>query len=147
MAKYIVEVFKDKTEWYDFESGELHRLDGPAVEYADGGKFYWINGKRHRLDGPAVEYADGLKRYYVDGKRHRVDGPAVEWVDGSKTYYVDDKRHRIDGPAVEWANGDKEYYIDGKPLTEEQFLTRTRVKELSIADIEQLLGYSVKVVK
>ena len=46
-----------------------HRLDGPAVEYADGSKAWYVDGKSHRLDGPAVEYADGIKVWYVDGKR------------------------------------------------------------------------------
>jgi hypothetical protein len=69
----------------------LHREDGPAIEYADGSKWWYVDGKRHRGDGPACEYADGSKEWYVDGKRHRVDGPAVEWADGSKWWYVDDK--------------------------------------------------------
>lgn len=25
--------------------GELHREDGPAVEYADGGREWWVNGE------------------------------------------------------------------------------------------------------
>jgi len=29
--------------WYKNE--ELHRVDGPAVESADGSKEWWINGK------------------------------------------------------------------------------------------------------
>jgi hypothetical protein len=32
-------------------------------------------------------------------------------------------------------------------MSEEQFLKETSVKELSIAEIEKLLGYKVKVVK
>ena len=46
--------------------GELHREDGPAVEYADGTKHWYVDGKRHREDGPAVEYANGDKYWYVD---------------------------------------------------------------------------------
>jgi hypothetical protein len=40
----------------------------------------WRNskGKRHRLDGPAAEYSNGHKEWWVGGKRHRTDGPAVE---------------------------------------------------------------------
>ena len=45
----------------------LHRLDGPAVERADGIKEWWVDNTRHRLDGPAYEGADGIKAYYVDG--------------------------------------------------------------------------------
>jgi len=46
----------------------------------------------HRLDGPAVEYADGSKEWYVDDKRHRLDGPACDWADGHKSWYVDGER-------------------------------------------------------
>lgn len=30
--------------WYYDSDGDLHRLDGPAVEYADGTKEYWVHG-------------------------------------------------------------------------------------------------------
>ena len=42
----------------------------------------------HREDGPAIEWADGSKSWYLNGKRHREDGPAIEWVDGSKWWYL-----------------------------------------------------------
>lgn len=58
---------------------EYHRIDGPAVEYADGSEEWWLNGKFHREDGPAVvlkpgyseeeEFRKGLKRWFVHGKR------------------------------------------------------------------------------
>jgi hypothetical protein len=46
----------------------------------------------HRTDGPAVEYVDGYKAWYVDDKRHRSDGPAIEYADGTKFWYVNDRR-------------------------------------------------------
>jgi hypothetical protein len=46
----------------------LHRLDGPAIELADGSKLWCVDGKRHRLDGPAVDWSNGDKLWYVDGK-------------------------------------------------------------------------------
>ena len=55
-----------RTRWY--ENGKLHREDGPAVEWSDGGKEWYFEGNRHRTDGPAVEYSDGTKAYYVDDK-------------------------------------------------------------------------------
>ena len=61
---------------------------------------YQLNGKLHREDGPAIEYADGTKCWYVDGKRHRTDGPAIEWANGHKEWYIDGKCHRLDGPSV-----------------------------------------------
>ena len=86
------------------------------------GDTYWrLDGKLHRLDGPAVEYAEGTKDWYVNGKRHREDGPAYEDADGSKDWYVNGKRHREDGPAVEYADGDKEWWINGVWYTEEDW--------------------------
>ena len=103
------------------KSGEFHRLDGAAIEYANGSKCWYINGKHHRTDGPAVEYRDGSKEWYLDGKCHRLDGPAIDDADGYKSWFVNGKLHRKDGPAIEWANGNKEWYIDGIALTEEEF--------------------------
>jgi hypothetical protein len=40
----------------------LHREDGPAVEWADGRREWWLHGERHREDGPALEWADGQAR-------------------------------------------------------------------------------------
>jgi len=54
-------------EWFN-KKGLLHREDGPAVEYIDGGKHWYVNGKRHRLDGPAVENANGGIEYCINGK-------------------------------------------------------------------------------
>ena len=31
-------------------------------------KEWWFEGKWHRLDGPAVEYSDGTKFWYIDNK-------------------------------------------------------------------------------
>jgi hypothetical protein len=74
MKTYKVEVTKEVTRWYN-KSNQLHREDGPAVEYASGYKFYYINGKCHREDGPAVKYVigsvgfeNGDKLYYINGK-------------------------------------------------------------------------------
>jgi hypothetical protein len=73
-------------------------------------------GKLHRTDGPAIEWSNGSKKWYINGKRHRLDGPAIEYADGSKEWWVDENRHRLDGPAVEYANGDKAWWVNGKFL-------------------------------
>ena len=90
--KYIVTVFQNRTEWRN-EAGELHRLDGPAVEYAGGTKEWWVNDKFHRLGGPAIEWSDGNKEWWVNGKLHREDGPAVEYVSGTKEWYIEGKEY------------------------------------------------------
>ena len=62
---------KDTRIWFKeyCKHNTLHRLDGPAREFTNGGKEYWLEDKRHRLDGPAIEYGDGFepsKEYYVN---------------------------------------------------------------------------------
>lgn len=56
-----------------------HRLDGPAKEWKNGGKEWWVNGNLHREDGPAIEYAGGGKEWLINGHHHREDGPAIEF--------------------------------------------------------------------
>ena len=92
-----------------------------TVDKVGNTRWYNKNNEIHREDGPAIEWADGTKSYYINGKRHREDGPAVEWADGTKLWYLNDKCHREDGPAVEWSNGGKYWFINGKKLTEEEF--------------------------
>lgn len=55
--------------WFiEHDSGEKipHRLDGPAIEWADGDGWWFVNGHRHRLDGPAVERADGTGEWWYE---------------------------------------------------------------------------------
>jgi hypothetical protein len=66
---------------YHLRDGKLHRVDGPAVECADGTRVWWLEGKPHRIDGPAFEHADGTREWWLEGKLHRVDGTAVEECD------------------------------------------------------------------
>ena len=53
------------TCWY--KNGELHRLDGPAVIYADGTESWYKNGLLHREHGPAVIHASGYKWFFKNG--------------------------------------------------------------------------------
>jgi hypothetical protein len=149
MAQYIkIDNDGDKHYYKDKEMKILHREDGPAIERADGGKEWWINDERHREDGPAIEDADGYTAWYRDGKYHREDGPAIEWADGAKAWYRDDKLHREDGPATEYPDGSKEWYLNDIEFSEAEFLKRTQpIKEMTVAEIEKLLGHRVKVVK
>src|ERR1022692_3853914 len=86
-------------------SGDLHRVDGPAVEYQDGSEEWFLNGKHHREGGPAISYMDGTKVWRRHGELHRVGGPAMTYSDGKKTWWVDGERHREDGPAIINADG------------------------------------------
>ena len=91
------------TEWRNDE-GRRHRLDGPAIEWTDGDKEWWLNGRLHRLKGPAIEYND-----------------AIKWTDGYREWWLNGKRHRLDGPAIERFNGYKEWWINGSQHSEEEW--------------------------
>ncbi len=73
----IIDVMKCKEpEWnskcgawmWRNNEGQIHRDNGPAVEYIHGCKFWYFNDKFHRTDGPAIEFADGEKQWYIEGK-------------------------------------------------------------------------------
>ena len=52
--------------WY--LGNQLHREDGPAIEWNDGSKVWYLHDQRHRLDGPAVYYVNGTKAWWYHGK-------------------------------------------------------------------------------
>ena len=68
MKTYTVEVLDNGTKYW-YLNGELHREDGPAIEWEHGVKEWYLNGVLHREDGPAVEYADGSKHWYLNGDK------------------------------------------------------------------------------
>lgn len=88
----------------------------------------WVNKKNqlHRKNGPAVEYTNGDTEWWSKNKPHREGGPAIE-LNGDKEWFLYGERHRIDGPAIELANGDKHWYINGEELTEEEFNKKTQL--------------------
>ena len=125
MLKYRVEIDDvGNIRWYKWDTNQLHREDGPAVEWVDGGKEWYLNGKSHRENGPAIKYVNGSKYWYLNGQLHREDGPAIEYADGSKYWYLNDKFHRKNGPAREYTDGSKEWYLNGEKLTEQEFLAK-----------------------
>ena len=103
---------------------------------------------RHRENDPAVEYSNGEKYWYQNDQLHRIDGPAIDRVNGHKEWWQNGQLHRTDGPAIEWRDGDKRWYINGEELTESEFLAATQpVIEMTVADVEKLLGKRVKIIK
>jgi hypothetical protein len=73
--------------------GELHRADGPAVEYEDGAEEWWLHGERHREDGPALTDANGVEEWWLHGtqvSRKRIQ----EMIDASNL-----KKFREEAPA------------------------------------------------
>jgi len=116
-----------------------------------GSKFYYKDKAMtilHREDGPAIEWADGNKFWYLNGKLRREDGPACEWSNGTKIWLLDGDYHREDGPACEYADGSKSWYLNGVKYTEEEFKKKT-AKEiiLTMDEIADKLGIEVSKLK
>ena len=88
----------------------------------NGSTFWYLNDKLHRENGPAIEQSVGIKQYWLNGQLHRLDGPAVEYLDGSVEYWINDEQ-----------------------LTEEEFNNR-HIKEMTINEIQALLGYKIKII-
>jgi hypothetical protein len=49
--------------WYKKGTSIKHNPSGPAIEWYNGNKEYWLNGELHRLDGPAFIRAKELENY------------------------------------------------------------------------------------
>jgi len=56
-----------------------------------GTKWWRLNGQLHRENGPSIEYLSGTKTYHLHGQLHRIDGPAVEYFNGAKYWYYYDR--------------------------------------------------------
>ena len=120
MIEYKVRVYDDRTVWKNPE-GQYHRTDGPAIEYKNGSRYWYLNNERHRTDGPAVEYYKGYKEWWVNGLRHRTDGPAIEYADGNKRWF-----------------------LNGQEFTEEEFNRRTNSLDGRTAVIDGI-SYTLKI--
>jgi len=51
-------------------------------------KKYYFNGELHRDDGPAIEYQSGEFAWYKNGQWHREDGPA-SFINGKYYWALD----------------------------------------------------------
>ena len=102
-------------------AGQLHREDGPAIEWADGSKFWYQYGSLHRTNGPAIETDNGHTEWWVNDRRHREDGPAIIWANGFLEWWQNGQRHREDGPAVVGPTGVKEWYLLDIKYTNQEY--------------------------
>ena len=132
--------YKDGTICGEYHySRIIHREDGPAIEYADGYKEWYLNGERHCESGPAIEGCNGHKEWWLNGNLHREDGPAIEYTSGLREWYLNGKLHREDGPAISDPNCSRYlWYINGKPLTalnKKQLIKYMRFNNLTIAHL------------
>lgn len=88
---------------------KLHRLDGPALEYRDGSKYWYCDGRLHREEGPAIE-TESYRAWFIEGDLHRLDGPAIEWSNGMGDYYLFHKKYT---DKKEWEKAMKSlYYLE-----------------------------------
>ena len=65
-------------------------FDSGKTDILDDGTKIWRNrgGQIHRIGGPAIEFSDGSREWYVDGLAHREDGPAIDWKSGEKRWFI-----------------------------------------------------------
>jgi len=76
----------------------------------------------------------------------------VEWTNGNISHYKNGKLHKEDGPAHEGANGINHWYLEGRPFYNEQewqievAKRNPPPKELTVAQIETLLGFKIKII-
>jgi hypothetical protein len=121
MQEYRVTIDVNGTQrWYNKDNEHHREDDKPAIVYTDGTQIWMRNSKLHRDNGPAAIYADGTQLWCKNDELHRDNGkPAVINADGTEEYWLNDKRQP----------NPKEF------------------KELTVAAIERILGYRIKIVK
>jgi len=54
-----------------FNGGQFHHsYNGkPSIKYKVGTRKWFHHGLLHRLDGPAIHYAEGIKEYFIKGNK------------------------------------------------------------------------------
>ena len=67
---------------------------------------------------------------------------------GTKHWLLNGNLHREDGPAIEYASGKLGWFLNNKPYTEAEFKAKMApAKEMTVGEIERLLGHKIKIVK
>ncbi len=64
------------SKFYD-DAGNLHKEDGPAIEFEDGSFSWYYHGVIHNPNGIAVKNVNIVDSWFQNGKLHRLDGPAI----------------------------------------------------------------------
>jgi hypothetical protein len=95
-----------------FKKGIHHRVDGPAIIFADGAESWYEEGKLHRDDDlPAVIRVSGEKQWYQKGKLHREgDQPAIIHPTRGEQYYLEGLLHR-DGDKPAWVSNERQEWF------------------------------------
>ena len=96
--EYKVKVYSNGDKFW-YVNGQLHREDGPAVEYPNGYKEWWVNGKRHREDGPAIQHSNGYKEWFLNNKNYSAEDFFKEMNEKSgcsgKVVEIDGKKYKL----------------------------------------------------
>ena len=66
-----------------------------------GTKRWYLNGELHRGDGPAVEYADGTKSWYLNDEIIVSTGPDIEKALFCLSAYLQDQQYLRDKQEVD----------------------------------------------
>lgn len=95
----------EEETYHWIRNGEYHRIGGPALVEVGEVTEWWVDGQLHREDGPAVQYHDTTcVGYYHRGKLHNDVGPAVINLTGADdnlyAYYLDGVKMSVD----EWGS-------------------------------------------
>ena len=72
MIEYTVKVYDNRTEWR--LNGKLHREDGPAIEYANGVKSWYLDDR---------EYSESDYNKEMAKRKNTCNGKIVE-IEGKK---------------------------------------------------------------
>ena len=93
----------------------------------------WCNsqGKRHRTNGPALHYANGAKFWFINGEYHNLNGHATQYHSGSEFWFINGKSHNINGPANLFSNGNKNWFINGTEYSESDY---NKILKLSLVE-------------
>ena len=171
MTKYKVEVFNNGTQYWHLAGTDVyHRVGGPAIIHPDGYKAWYQHGKYHNEDGPAVEHASGEKEYWLYGKKYkgiksyRVELETIRRAEARLKRELD-QVNRLNAmamhpPILAHPTFGAGCFHDGVPfscfgpisddgqtVTFKRHLPTHWTLELTVAEIEEKLGYKIKVIK
>ena len=150
-----------KPKHYKMNEGDIECIDYIRQVLGPEGFIHYCHGNlikyqhRYKYKGKPLQDLEKGYEYMgwmidaMKGVDVKVSEPEVS-VDANnyKYWYLNGKLHREDGPAIEWADVNKNWYLNGIEYTEAEWKAKLdSVRELSVKEISDLLGYEVKVVK
>jgi hypothetical protein len=68
----------DSRSYRYYQFGQLHREDGPAIQWDNGDQLWSYLGHFHRLNGPAIDIKQGNKEWFLGGGLYRNGGGIID---------------------------------------------------------------------